>query len=284
MKPTIFFTILFSLFVITNANAWVMDSDFEDGPLGQLAQPLAASGSTLALGKTTFSSDNPFTGSKSGKAHLDPGDGGNKWGAWWTFTEKVYEGDEVWARAWMYFPPNFQWSSDAHQKGLRINVKNSSGGSAGYFDAYPGASSIYILNGPGLSNYWTSGAGGSAKCSGDKSCFQYAPGSYGWQSIEMYVKASTTKGIFRVWRNGELLINDTQSETLAAGSSGNYLAGVAVFTFFNSTGGSPVSQDTYMDDVFITNEPPNNFDSQGNRFIGIGDVTITAKPKPPTIN
>lgn len=278
MKHTIIF-VFFFLFLSTQAHAWVMESDFEDGTVGQIAQPLAASGATLSLSKTVFSSANPHGGLKSAKAHLDPGDVGGEWGAWWTFPQKVYEGDEVWIRVWMYIPSNFDWSSDAHQKGLRISVKNSSKGSAGYFDAYPGADSMYILNGPGLTNYWTSGAGGSAPCANDKSCFRFSPGTYGWESVEMYVKASATKGIFRVWRNGKLLINDMQSETLKAGSSGNYLAGIGVFTFFNNAG-SPIAQDTYIDDVFITNEKPSNFDANGYPYIGMGDVVIVAPPNP----
>lgn len=283
MKPTIFFTILFSLFVITQAHAWVMESDFEGGTLGELAQPTSAGGASIALSKTTFSTDNPHSGSKSAKAHLDPGDGGKDWGAWWSFPEKIYEGKELWVRAWYYFPPNFNWSADTHQKALRVIAKDAAGNGAGYFDAYPGPSSVYILNGPGLSNYWNSGAGGSAPCAGEKGCFRFAPGSSGWESWEFYIKASSTQGIFRVWRNGKLLINDMQSETLKAGSSGNYLSAIAVFTQYNNVGGSPVSQDTFIDDVIITSDPPENFDSQGYRYIGMGDVAILAPPKPPTI-
>ena len=97
----------------------------------------------------------------------------------------------------------------------------------------------------------------------------------------MYIKFSATKGVYRVWRNGKLIINDTQSETLSA--VGDYGGKASILTFYSNSG-SPLTQHAYIDDVFMTNEPPNNFDSKGNRFIGVGDAIILARPNPPIVS
>ena len=66
--------------------------------------------------------------------------------------------------------------------------------------------------------------------------------------------------------------------------AGGYIEQANLLTLYSSAQVSPVKQSVWIDDVIITNERPNNFDSNGNPFIGVGNVKYVAPPRPPSIN
>jgi len=101
-----------------------------------------------------------------------------------------------------------------------------------------------------------------------------------WQSIEMYVKFSTTTPVFRIWKNGILLIQDTTRRTLNSTNSADFSY---IFTYWN--GNVPQDQTSYIDDFYYTTETPSKVDAAGNFMIGPIDwasPSDTTSPSPPT--
>lgn len=264
MKHTIF-SVLFLLFVSAQAHAWVVKSDFEGGTVGEKTDT-DASGSFFSFDSTTFSDVNPLAGKQSARATIPAGSGG--WGDYGMFYKypEVYQGGEIWARAWINYPKDFVWPegpSGQQGKMMRIRTQKSSGDSERIFDIYPMETKIKIGHPFGPYPSVSSGNGPS-----------------GWEAFEMYIKFSSTKGIFRVWRNGVMVFEDTDAPTLGASSS--YSAKLLFLTLYGENS-SPVTQSVWIDDVIITNDLPSTVDAAGNPYIGIGDVVILAPPKPPTL-
>lgn len=262
---------LISLFVSTHAHAWVKKSDFEGGTVGEKANT-HPSGSDGSFALTVFSDEKAHSGNQSAKATVTKGSSGWKeWGMRYSIDPKAREGDEIWFRAWLYFPPDFKFDPEHGPKGLRVQMYNSSGNSEGYFNTYTGEDHLRIFQ------YMDTKA-----FSDNNSQKNFSPGlrGQGWTAIEMYIKfhSDPGKGIFRVWRNGKLLLEDRKTRTLMTSSS--YAGTAWIHTLF-SNNPSPVTQSTFIDDVILTNERPTNTDSNGNPFIGVGDVDFLAPPNAP---
>lgn len=261
--------LLGTLFLSSQVHAWTIESDFETGTLGRQADD--SEGDTSGAyytwpvkegGRTVFSNENPHGGKQSAKATVSAGSGGwGEWGLFYDLPEKVYEGGEVWFRAWLYFPTDFKHDPHHGAKGLRIRNADAAGNKKQYFNIYPNEDRIRINNNQDPKGFFE-----------NNSVTSFAPEITNWEALEMYIKFSSVsgKGIYRVWRNGKLLFEDTKTRTLEA--PGDYANNALIFTLF-SNNPSPVTQSTFIDDVVITNETPSARDTHGNPYIGIEGYT-----------
>jgi len=271
MKYVIFFTLLL---LAAPAQAWVVNANFENGNIGSKAK--GSDGFNSSFSNTKYTNAVVHSGRQAAVTSIKQGEYGfGKWGGLIRLPATLGEGKQVWFRAWIYYPAGFSFTNNGiGVKTLRLHTKSSTGSNDGYFDVLTNkngltvgieqTSKIFIKNNP---NWRDVSSGISTGV---------------WYAYEMYVKLSSVpgKGIYRVWLNGKLLLNDTKTPTLkSAGSKADF---IYIWSYFNDS--SPKDQKAYVDDIIITNEVPGGRDAQGNRFIGIGTQTWTARPKPPTPN
>jgi hypothetical protein len=201
------------------------------------------------------------------------------------------EGDEIWYRVWIYYPN--EWIFGKGPKGLRIHLANSGGGNVGYFDFfikefelrlaseigsainYPGGTCPY-----GINPDWKQFRCNMEKLGNpDRTAVKVTKGT--WHAFEQYIKFHSVPGqaMYRAWFDGKQIFEDPLTATMKSSSDVsdfNYL-----FTTWNN--GAPATQHNYVDDIMVTNEVPSNKDSNGNPYIGTGNVTFKAKPNPPAV-
>jgi hypothetical protein len=246
---------LILFFSAGQANAWTWGMDFEDGTPGTIAN--GTSGFDEGFSDTKYSTEQLITvgptNTQNAKCVSTEGVG------WWGTVggisyhpTHVFEGDEFWARGYYYFKTPWDWTADPTVKILRgLMVKYVGGSSAG-------ALSVFAVS------------SGQITLSNELGDVQTDTGvNYtlnGWQSIEMYVKLSATPGvaIFRIWKDGILIIEDTAAKTLK--NSDDYGDDVYIFTTWNQT--PPQDQVGYIDDFVFTTDQPANQDVAGNYMIG----------------
>lgn len=254
------------------AHAWTVIEDYEDGSLGSRPPQNCRT-------DCKNSNDVVHSGKQSAKLSISQGSVGKSWGVDFGFPSSLSEGDELWYRAYMYFPSSFDFSSPG------------SGAKLMRFDS--GGKWISILFGPKASGNLKadSEAGGSPfynqNASSRKSLGNLKKGV--WQAIEMYVKFSSKngQGKFRVWNDGKLVFEDNSTNTLE--SAGRKSTRALFGTYWN--GGSPKTQSLYLDDIVWTTDRPANKDSKGNAFIGVSGFKAapsepkkeTSPPNPPIV-
>jgi hypothetical protein len=246
---TLQITLIAILFASGQAFAWTKSSNFESGSVGALAQ--GTSGFDYAGSATKYSSDTASSGTKSAKMTWSTGaDGYAVDHGEYAFSSSVTNGGEVWARAYFYFASPWSWSCSPVVKVLRgVQVLNSGGSNVGYLSVF-------------------ADSGGGILLSNEVGDVQIGTGAKfdlnAWQCIEMYVKLSPTAPIFRIWKNGVLIYEDTTHRTLS--STSDFGSRALIMTQWN--GGAPQAQSQYVDDVVITTDRPSQVDSKGNPMIG----------------
>lgn len=235
------------------ASAWTVKADFDSGTTGSRAK--GTSGFDYAGAATLFSTDKATSGSKSAKMTWPEGHEG--WGVAhgeFTYPSVVTNGGEVWARGNFYFATPWSWACSPVVKVLRgVHVSTSSGSHIGYHSVFANSlGEIVHSNEPGDKQTST-----GVKFDIDK-----------WQSIEMYVKLSTSEPIFRIWKNNVLIYEDKTTATL------KNVTDKADFSYImtNWNGGAPQSQVQYVDDFIITTDKPAQVDSQGKPMIGSSNI------------
>ena len=201
-------------------------------------------------------------GRHAGRCSITAGATGfGDWGGRIAFPERLVEGDEIWFRAYVFFPSGFDFTTDSgHLKTLRIHTKapgSSSGTNEGYFDVLiSGDLSVsseletgHFENNPDWKNR------GEVVTTGE------------WHALEMYVRYSSVpgEGIYRVWQNGTLVFEDTETSTLRTPVSESDF--IYIFSYWN--GGAPRDQVAYIDDIVVTSGRPAATDADGNPFIGL---------------
>lgn len=277
MNRIIYF-FLFSLLFQSYSYAWTIESNFEEGKLGQPADGGDGFGSPSgggAAGYTYYSNKHVHSGNQSAVCSIDAGTNGwAKWGGSWKYPP-LYEGSEIWIRAWVYIPEGFDMRSDSPEglKFIRIHVSNADGSNVGY-------NHIFLHN--WKISIGTEVKGGLFNNNPISELRLLGPGikANKWHAYEMYIKhGAPGKGAYRVWQDGDLIFEDTKSGTML--KSGAYSDFIYFFTYWN--GNSPKTQSLWVDDIVITNERPNNTDSKGNHYIGIGDFNAASPPNPPSI-
>ena len=262
---------LLALFLYSSqVTAWTTTSTFENGTPGTQAVGSDAFG--YAFKYTVFTSDIAHTGKKSAQVGIKSGtDGWGDWGGSFHFPSKLYEGDEIWFRTYIYYPKDFDFTASGRgMKTMRIHKSSKSGENEGYFD-------VLRSNEGGALTIGSEFLG----VQGDRINLGDVVPKGTWQAYEMYVKFSSVSGggIYRVWQNGKLIFEDTASRTLTSSSSKADF--IYMWTYWN--GKAPKTQNAYIDDVVITSDKPGQRDSHGNPYIGLVGGTITSPPKPPEI-
>lgn len=288
MKHTIF-SALFFILVTTQAQALLIESDFELGTIGEKAQ--GPSGATFARRQTLYSNEQALSGTQSAKGTVDAGSVGSKeWGFDYVYPA-IAQGDELWFRTWFYFPNN--WLFTTGPKQTRIQTETAGGANVGYFDFFIRESFIKMNSevaasfpapsgcfNPSIPSLFLCNMGPQEKHVIDID-MNALRGT--WIAVEMYVKFHATpgQGIYRTWLNGKLVFEDLDSPTLK--SSTDVSRRILIHTQWNN--GAPQTQSNYYDDIIIAdqNNAPSNKDSAGNLYIGTGNVIFKAGPNPPSV-
>jgi hypothetical protein len=221
------------------SNCWTITRDFSSGTVGSIAQGFDAF--DYSTSDITYSSDLSTRNAK----------------VLWTTTNdptgsinlpspQLTNGNEFWWAADLYFQTPWNWLCSPVIKIMRLHVMTNTGTHIGYLSIFSDASG-YIT----LSNEITSG--------GYQPESSVSFGTNQWVRMQFYVKLSPTAPIFRIWRNGVLVFNDTTHNTLTSTTD------VADFTYFMSywNGGSPQSQTEYVKNIVMTNQTPANVDTNG---------------------
>lgn len=258
-------------FITFDANAWIIEQNYDNQSLGGKCEKWGSSQSTV-------SSDKSASGSKSCKQIVSINETAfGKWGGVINTPENVNNGGEIWIRVRAYWPTGFNYdSSTSALKFLRIHTRDSVNTNYGYNDWYM-----------------------KTKSSGYASYFRYEGEPYAknhafgrkddkiqtgvWETYEFYVKLDTTsvdnggQAMSRMWKNGKLIGEITATPTMK--KTQGYVDRIHIFTYWN--GGSPQTQHMYIDDVTITSNTPGTKDAAGNSYIGVDDFTQTSPPKPP---
>ena len=237
----------FSLFVSGQAFAWTISSNFESGTVGALAQ--GTSGFDYAASRTTFASGVANSGSKSAKMAWQAGDEGfSSCTGQFNFPSAVTNGGQVWARGYFYFASPWSWQSRTGTYSMIkvFRILSNSGGMDSILSDSDGA--VVLGNEPAQVQTVLNASMDVNK----------------WQCLEIYIKASATSGIFRIWKNGILVGESIGPITLA--SSSNYFNGIYVMSQWNN---APAQNQTeYLDDFVVTTDKPSNVDAKGNPMIG----------------
>ena len=271
MKYIIFYA---TLLITSQAHAWVVNANFEKGQLGLEAQ--GSDAFSDAFKNTKYTNKVVHGGKQAAVTSIKKGETGfGKWGGSFKFPSALKQGDEIWYRAWIYYPTGFDFShGGVGIKTLRIATKNSGGKGEGHFDMLTkGSEGVTVSMEQSRTEFHSKN---DWKGIGPK----ITPGV--WHAFEYYAKLSSVsgKGVYRAWVDGKLILEDTTTPTIKSSSS--YLPYAYLWSYYN--GGAPQDQQAYVDDLIITNETPSAIDSHGNRFIGVGKAKFTAAPKPPEIN
>lgn len=167
------------------------------------------------------------------------------------------EGHEIWYRAYFYFPAGWSWANTSGKysviKMMRISTTSN------HLSVFSDTNGSILLSNevdaaqPTTSAFWDIGR---------------------WQCIEMYVKLSSTAPIFRIWKDGVLVIEDTTHKTLPSGGSTT----IEQYIYGNWNNGPVQTQYSYVDDIVLTDVTPSQLDSNGNHMIGPTSVSATLVP------
>lgn len=252
-----------------NANAWTIDQSYDSQALGETCENWGSSQSYVTDLKS-------YSGGKSCLQHIKAGQTAfGIWGGIINHPSNLKRGDEIWIRVRTFFPAGFNYDSTSEGnrlKFLRVHTMDASNPNYGYDDLYinPSSNSVpfqFIYEGE---QKWT-----TVGTSADK----IQRGT--WETYEFYVKFDSVpvdsggQARVRIWKNGTLLRDITDRQTLK--NTVAYADRTHIFTYWN--GGSPLTQQMYIDDLVVTSDVPSNVDAFGNRFVGVG-VSVAA-PNPP---
>ncbi|MEA1924605.1 MAG: hypothetical protein U9M95_01920 [Candidatus Altiarchaeota archaeon] len=261
-----------------SAGAWTRNMDFESGLTG-------ADGFTTAGTTVYWDSSEVHSGNHSARVYFEQGD--NCWdaqlscGAMYNdFPEDVLCGEELWTRAYYYFPDGWDWGdqqggcNSPYRKILRFSLSTAGGGYAGGYVsiiAYwnlPNDGEVYASNEPG-SYGWPHGFTGVSYPVGE------------WFCLEQYVVFGTSDETARhiIWLNEDKVfdsadIPDDECERRTMLDPTDHCGGILFFTAWNCY--IRTSQNAYIDNVIVTTDTPTNTDAGGFPMIGQDDVNATA--------
>lgn len=269
------------LFCTVPAKAFTIDMDFEEGTPGTLVEgPCTAEQDrfTRAAGATFYSVNAAFGFGQSAELNIAEGSRGiGTWGGIVSFEacegRNLVKGDEIWIRLRTMFPVGFDFSADPHLLFLRLPIEGPAG-------SRQGSNDIYIPSGKNGHVFEFVREGDDQWIYFGNISDRIVPGL--WETYEWYVKLSDTTlddepeegAVMRFWKNDSLLAEITDKPTLA--TSDSFVPGFHLFTYWN--GGSPRSQQMYVDDLRITTNMP-DAGTEDQPRIGIGPTV----PKPPWI-
>jgi hypothetical protein len=246
-------TIIFIIFIPLWCGAFTESYTFENGTNEAACE--GATGFDGAGTTTTFSTTMAHSGTKSAKFVHPVGQDDWDEATGIIGIPNVAEEGEIWIRWYDYMVPTWNWAANPVVKVMRIGTYNTSNVGEGWLSvfAHHDDGMIMLSNEPdGIQTNSTT---------------PFTEGA--WTCYEMYVKLHATdgQGIFRIWKNGELIHNDTTNATLNNATDTAQI--VYVWSYWN--GNVPATQTDYLDDLIITNEQPANQDANGYYMIGPSD-------------
>ena len=262
-----------SLFASMSAYGWTVELDFEQDTVGQRC-PFddAASRSFVSTSKAS-------NGTKSCEFNVTQGATGfGDWGGIVDLPSNLSTGDEVWIRVKTYWPAGFNYDSTSEGnrlKFIRLHTRSASRDNEGYDDWYinpKGATQPFrfIFEGEQV---WEPFGTASDRIAEET-----------WEIYEFYLKLDSVavdnggQARVRVWKNGRLMEEITNRKTLV--SSASFADLLYFFTYWN--GGAPKTQSMYVDEIVVTSDIPTSTDSNGNPFVGLGEVP--PRPNPPALS
>lgn len=264
----LFLILLYFIFYSPASSAWTVSADFEKGTNGQLAD--GESGFSTSRDNTFFSNTYSRNGGQSAKAGINKGETSGMGGTFFPVT-RPGKGDEMWWTCSVYFPQGFDFSvGGSGLKLMRMQVLNSDGNSAGYHNILMKTNGLDLnsaVSGATFTNNNPNRKGLGGTITTGK-----------WYTFETYLKLSDTQGIWRIWKDGKLIFEDTKTFTLNASSS--EVSRGLIFTYWNDN--APATQAAYIDDCSMTSDKPSKFDANGNPYIGSGQAYGVAPPNAPS--
>lgn len=264
------------------ALAWRLDMNFNDGVHGTVARGDLGGGAFTSPGSGSYyTTEISYEGGMAVELNVQEGcTCYGVWGGTIRHPQHLRKGDELWFRVRTYMPTGFNWDSYAegsHLKFIRFHTQSPDGNNEGYNDWYinrkdaaADVSHKFIFEG---GQGWTTAA--------DKSQF---PVLGVWETYEMYVKFDNVPvalgggARIRLWKNGILLKDITDKETLKSADSVSDRT--HLFTYWN--GGAPKTQKMYVDDMVLTSDRPAALDARGNAYVG-ADAILSSAPSAPML-
>ena len=273
----VFYRIIFMVFIlnipgfIQESGAWTEKVNFENGTVD------GADGFSGFVGSGVYINTNlnyVQNGAYSVRVHFLAGD--RCWDSSLTCgahqsIETLGNGEELWIRAYYYFPPGFNWDSqgsDVWRKILRYMV--SGAGNTGLMCIRESSSRCEIMGSTEASTYYSYN---------DQKTGQYLEAG-NWYCIENYTKLSTSveQTEHKIWINGTKIFDfgDFRSDDPTLPSPDSVVNTIRFFTYWNDA--VSVTQNAYIDNIIITNELPAQQDTEGNPMIGPENGLILPKP------
>ena len=287
--------LLLCVFSSSTVYGWKMEENFDSQPLGAKPKYSGAGGMEWFSG-TKVTNDQTYSGSgRSASLSVTKGTSGwGEFGAVVNYPSTIKEGGEVWWRVRTFMPKSYNYAADAFAlKFMRthtraITTKNNHG----FLDLYiqPNGGLLYQIEvghevEPGK---WWGQVNESASKQSNAELAAIDPKVVlgRWETYEIYVKFSQSSGIYRVWKDGNLVYENTKWETMKSksGSPESESELMNLFTYWN--GDAPQTQTMYIDDLVVTTDKPAARDNYGNPYLGMGaDLPATlSPPKPPSVN
>ena len=263
------------LFAGFNASAWTIQENYDSESLNETC-------GTWQDTQSTVTNIVAYSGGQSCVNRINQG--ATAFGTWGGIIDfasygvtNLVKGDEIWIRVHTFMPAGFDYNSNAEGnllKFMRVHTRTASNTNIGYNEWYitpttnPFASHQFIYEGEQKWSYVND--------------LSQRPQLGVWETYEFYLKlddvpaASGGQARARFWKNGALILDVADRQTLQ--NPGVFVDRMHFFTYWN--GGSPQTQQMYIDDLIITTAPPSNTDASGNPFIGVAQATPA--PKPPS--
>jgi len=264
----------------SSGHAWTIEENFDAQGVGNRCGSLwigAGSPSANAVVTNLESS----SGSNACKFWIQQNSKG-PYGGGLNHPSPLAKGDEVWLRLRVFMPNGYDYTAPGEGENLKFlrfrTIAASDRSNHGYDDWYllskkhgSGKPFGYIYEGYLAWTYFGS----------DSDVIQLGK----WETYEFNIKFDNTsvnnggKARVRTWKNGDLLADITNSPTLK--TSDTIVIDTLLFSYWN--GGSPATQELYVDDIVLTTDLPSGRDKQGNPYIGVGDCQSISPPSPPEL-
>jgi len=283
MKPATILS-LFSIFFTSYTFAWTITADFEEGIVGDQAESPNPDAFSIVAGNSKYADTPALSGSQSGSVTAIQGNTGfGLWGGGFEFPSKLKEGDQIWSRINVLYPPGWDFSCGGCRqamKFMRIHTASAGGANEGFYNTLiKGGTTGGLITADSEVNggeFWNNNGAGSLLFNLGTPVIRGQ-----WHTYEQQVKFSSVpgKGIYRIWQDGNLIFEDLKTATLRSSTSKSDY--IYIWTYWNN--GAPRTQTAYTDDIVITSEIPGKKDASGNPYIGVGASIYVARPKPPSM-
>lgn len=238
--------------------AWTITLDFDDGELGTRADN-GGDGFNGEGSATLYSNTQKLKGN-SASVTIQEGDHGfGKWGGSIIYPEVLRKGDTLWFQMHAYYPEgydNYSYGEGGRLKFFRIHTAQSNGDHCCYNDL------LWLgPNDPEPLAFSFEGQGGYSYVGNQNDQITFNT----WESYQVVTTfdsvAVDNGGLarIRIYKNDQLLADITDTQTLDADN--HYADFTFLYTYWN--GMAPKTQTMWVDEITLTNEPPETTDPFG---------------------